>query len=622
MTMLEIADRDGLARITRFTTPHGAVETPVLLPVIHPDKGRQTISPSEMSQTFGVRALITSSYITFRDPAARERATTSGLHRLLDFPGTIMTDSGAFQQHVYGDVHVTPEEILTFQNAIGTDIATPLDIFIEPDSSFENAKRGVEETVERVKAARIRRGEGLLAVPIQGGMYKELRTSSLTKSSEFSDILCVGGIVPLMEKYRFADVVRILSWIRPDLPPEKPLHLFGLGHPMFFALGALLGGDIFDTSSYNKFARRGALMFPYGTVTLESVKEDFCPCFLCKEVPLTKVKELSDIQREAHLSRHNLLQCMTEIARVKQAIHEGEIWDLAERRASAHPRMDLAMREALSSPDTFTPTEPASRENFSLITSYSLQRPSIVLFRERLSQYVAGKGKARLTPLQRLTSNSLRRAPDPDGSNLWVVNTPVGDVPLELIELYPVGAMTTPDGSMEGYPEGTGEPGTEKDANMWALRHSLGIIEWCWGESARHRFSEMKLEMRHSRRSGRLREILEAGHPLFVVGNDGLPRPTFAGGEILNALDIDMPLRVTANEDAVPFVSRGYSLFSKHVKSSDPGIRPGYSVIVSDDHGDLISVGRSLLSSSEMGRITRGVAVATVSHRKQQGSDS
>src|SRR5512135_3623326 len=122
MAEFEVLERDGLARIGRLRTPHGPLETPALLPVVHPDPARQPIPPREIRRRFGLGAVITSAYITYRTPALRARAEESGIHGLLDFDGPVMTDSGAFQQHAYGHVEVEPEEILGFQRRIGSDI--------------------------------------------------------------------------------------------------------------------------------------------------------------------------------------------------------------------------------------------------------------------------------------------------------------------------------------------------------------------------------------------------------------------------------------------------------------------------------------------------------------------
>ncbi|MDH5783804.1 MAG: tRNA-guanine transglycosylase, partial [Candidatus Bathyarchaeota archaeon] len=106
----EIRDRDLLARIGRIKTKSGVFETPALLPVINP--AVQPIPPKKMKELFNCEALITNAYIVKKRFA--DKAVHKGVHKLLDFDGVLMTDSGAYQILVYGDVEVSPQEILSY----------------------------------------------------------------------------------------------------------------------------------------------------------------------------------------------------------------------------------------------------------------------------------------------------------------------------------------------------------------------------------------------------------------------------------------------------------------------------------------------------------------------------
>lgn len=626
--MFELIDRDGLGRRGRLETPHGMVETPALLPVVHPDPARQAVPPKELREEWGFGAVITSSYILRRQPALAERAKAEGLHRLLGFPGAIMTDSGAFQQHAYGEVEVGPEEILRFQGEIGSDIATVLDEFVEPEATYEEARQGVETTLERARAARSARGERLLAVPVQGGLFSDLRQRSAEGASPIGDVLAVGGIVPLMESYRFADLARVLSFARPHLAPERPVHLFGLGHPMLFAFGALFGGDLFDSSSYHKFAKRGTLLFPYGSLPLVDLQEEVCGCFLCAKAPLTQLKDLPPEEQAPLVARHNLLQCRLEIARVRQAIRDGELWELAEERSTGHPALARAMDEARSHPEVFLPTEPLSRRSFRVIVPGSLQRPAAVRFREHLARWSSGVAVIGETERRPLSPSSLRRAPPlalaskGGEGGIWSTSCALGPVPLELTEIYPAGPLVAPEdyAPHEARPAPTPRSeeveaeDRERNSEAWVHRHVGSILSWTWGREAAAKLLATPLRARHSRSTGRLREVLREKRILFVVANDGLPHPTFAGGEELRAVLPAPRARVVAHADAVPFVSEGRSLFSRHVVRADPELSPGDAVLVVDAEDHLLSVGRALLSGAEMGRFRRGVAVRVVSH--------
>ena len=441
MIDFELLERDGLARRGRFTTPHGAIETPALLPVVHPDPARQPVAPEEMRTRLGLGAVITSAYITWRTPPLRAVAETEGIHRLIRFDGPVMTDSGAFQQHAYGSVEVTPEEILSFQNTIGSDIATVLDVFTEPEDSYEETETALAATSERSRASRQAR-PGLLAVPVQGGSHADLRARSAATASELGDVLAVGGVVPLMEQYRFPELVRVLVATRPSLSPGRAVHLFGTGHPMTFALAALFGVDLFDSSAYHKFARRGSLMFPDGTVPLDDVRESACHCFLCAETPLTEVARLPPDERERKVAFHNLLVSAEEIGRVRQAIRDGTLWELAERRTAAHPALRAGLREAMANPGVFLPTEPDSRRAFREVGTESTSRPAAVRFRHAVEVYRVGKSNGRSVPRFPLRPEYLRYLPTADRSDLpieWESPTPFGPVPVELTDLYPSG---------------------------------------------------------------------------------------------------------------------------------------------------------------------------------------
>ena len=93
--LFEVTKRDGAARIGRFHTNHGSFTTPALLPVVNPNI--LTIEPNEMWQEYGFEAVITNSYVIWKNDELRERALKEGIHSLLDFPGAIFTDSGTFQ---------------------------------------------------------------------------------------------------------------------------------------------------------------------------------------------------------------------------------------------------------------------------------------------------------------------------------------------------------------------------------------------------------------------------------------------------------------------------------------------------------------------------------------------
>ena len=629
MAGFELLERDGLARLGRFATPHGPIETPALLPVVHPDPARQPIPPAEMRTRLGVGAVITSSYIIWRTPPLTAVASTEGVHRLIGFEGPVMTDSGAFQQHAYGSVEVGPSQILEFQEAIGSDIATVLDEFTEPDAPHPEAEASLAITLERARAARTAR-TGLLAVPVQGGLHDDLRARSAAAASELGDVLALGGVVPLFEQYRFVELARCLVAARPALSPGAALHLFGTGHPMTFAFAALFGVDLFDSSAYHKFARRGSLLFPEGTVGIDEIRDPICRCHLCAERPLTEVADLPGPERERGIAYHNLLVSMEEIGRVRRAIREGTLWELAERRATAHPALRAGLKEAYRHGEVFQATEPESRRSFREITSESRERPAVRRFLDRVAAYRAGRPGARALPRIALRPEYLDHVPLRDRSDRpleWVAETPLGPVPLELCELYPVGPYLGIDEFQEIRRHRSPASVRERLATEWGgladfdrswsagwtERQVRAMIEWQFGPETADRLGP-SLEGERSRRTGRLRTLRSGGETLFHVGTDGVPRPTFRGAEeLLRALPPGR-WRVVVAEDATPFVRGGRSLFARFVVASDPALRPGSSPLLVDPSGRLLAVGRLLLAPHEIPRFSRGVAAWATAH--------
>ena len=270
--LFEVTVRDGRARLGKLHTAHGILDTPTLLPVINPNI--RTIEPREMWDKYGIGALITNSYIIWKHQKLKDKAQADGVHSLLDYPGVIMTDSGTFQSYVYGDVEVGVEEIVDFQRSIGVDIATMLDVFSRPDMKHSEVASAVDETLERSQLSIDAAEEVMLNGPIQGGLFPDLRRKSATEMGEFDfSVHPIGGIVPVMEQQRYREYAKIMLSTLPYLPSNRPVHMFGCGHPMLFPMSIALGADLFDSAAYALFARDGRILTPWGTEKLEGLHE-------------------------------------------------------------------------------------------------------------------------------------------------------------------------------------------------------------------------------------------------------------------------------------------------------------------------------------------------------------
>ena len=202
--MFEVLAEDLLGRIGRLKIRNKQAETPLFLPVINPIT--QSISAKWMKENLRAEAVITNAYIIFK--RLREKTLQEGVHRILDFDGIIMTDSGGYQVLEYGDVEATPEEIALFEEGIRTDIAVPLDIPTgicgkeKAEETVEKTLKNVEITLNVLKERGVRRA--LWAAPIQGGIHLDLlqRCAEIEKEMGF-DLYALGSPPPLMEGHRF-----------------------------------------------------------------------------------------------------------------------------------------------------------------------------------------------------------------------------------------------------------------------------------------------------------------------------------------------------------------------------------------------------------------------------------
>ena len=334
--------KEGLARIGKFSTPHGDIETPTIMPVINPNLNFLT---KEELKSIGVQAVITNSYIIKRTASLEQEALKSGVHRLINFDGPIMTDSGTFQSYVYGDIEYDNREIVQFQKDIGSDIITILDIFTKPQDSYEQAKSAVLETYRRLKE--VNTSDAIIAGPIQGSVYPDLRIESAKLMSEAS-YLPIGGVVPLLESYRYSDLVNIIINSKINSDFSKPVHLFGGGHPMFFAFSVLLGVDIFDSASYIKYAKDNRVLYTEGTRNLKEIRDfpEWSPLFnKYSPVELIKADEKTRLKL---LSLHNLKAIFNEITEIKERIYENTLYQYVEEKSMAHPALYKAYMEMLS----------------------------------------------------------------------------------------------------------------------------------------------------------------------------------------------------------------------------------------------------------------------------------
>ncbi len=602
---MELKHRDGLARICKFR----GVETPNLMPVVNPNK--IVISPRDMYNKFGVNAIITNSYIIWKTPRLRERALKEGLHSMLDFPGLVMTDSGTFQQHVYGDVEVTNKQIAEFQRDIGSDIGTMLDVFTEPHYTEEEVKKAIDETARRGKEAKKYKGNMLLAGPIQGSIYPKLRAyaSKLMNRIGF-DYYPIGGVVPLMEEYRYAEVVEAIIMAKKYLNPSKPVHLFGAGHPMFFPLAALLGVDFFDSAAYIKYARDDRLLFPQGTMYLKEIKYfPYYSPYLENYTP-EELRAMPEEERTKILAKHNLYMSMEEINRIKEAIIEERIWEYAEIRARQHPQLLRAYRKILEYCRFLEKFEPKSRKNAFFYTGEeSMHRPFVLGVKRRLRQF----DRHVILELPRPWSANLETIPR-DAA----VKTPFGLVPLELEDSYPFAQSEFPWEERKIVPEFK-ESMSEEEFEIAKIK---SIADYQFAKGAGDALFEGEIKIIKSKNTGKIRNVVVDGeHIASLRAEDGLFTLKLAGARRLHRAFAFPKFRVIVNEDSAQFNKEGKNVFSKFVLGCDENIRPGDEVLVVDKEDNLVAIGKAIMNCVEMKKFSKGMCIKVregIEHKKSR----
>lgn len=465
----EVRERDLLARIGRLKTKSGTVETPLFLPVVNP--AIQPISPKKMRDAFGCTALITNAYIVKKHFA--EEAVDKGVHRLLNYDGAIMTDSGAYQILLYGGVKVTPKEIVQYQEQIDTDIATILDVPTGWAVSKQYARHTVNETIKRAKdLAEIKTRPDIEWVgPVQGGQYLDLVALSARKMGELPfHIHALGSPTPVMEQYLFDILVGMVMTAKMNLPIERPLHLFGAGHPFMFTLAVALGCDLFDSAAYAIYAREDRYMTEHGTVRLRELKYLPCSCPVCTANDLESVQAMPKAKRQEKLAEHNLYVSLSEVKRIKQAIIEGRLWEHLEMRTHGHPSLFKALKRLGKYSEYMEKNSPVIKDRgIFFFSSVGLNRPEVVRHRKRMENFLSPieaeilillpqtrtkpfhksrEQRRLLEEIQQKLSAKMNRI------QICTYAAPFGVVPMELDEVYPLSQyeITIPfDTEMKNY---------------------------------------------------------------------------------------------------------------------------------------------------------------------------
>lgn len=448
--MFEIKKSDLAGRIGILYTNHGEVETPAYVPVVHPVK--QSISPKKMRQ-MGFDLIITNAYITLNRYG--EEAVKRGIHDIINYDGAVMTDSGGYQVLEYGKVDVNPKEIASFEQDIQADIAIPLDRPTGYGLSKRIAKSYVDHTL-KVSKETLQQSEknGQIWVgPIQGGEHFELVTKSTKALVEYGfEMLALGSPVEFMESYEYKLLGKMIIAAKKHMPNSIPLHLFGAGHPMTIPLAVALGCDTFDSASYMLYARKDRYITEDGTTKLDEMSYFSCNCEVCTKYNPKEIRTIEREERTNKIALHNLFAIKAEVDRVKEAIHEGRLWEYAIKKARSHPKLFETSSIFLENSNYFADTTPRFKEKAVFLFSKEDQfRPEIASFHKIVRKFKSEKNTLVIIPDGTLRPfylskeyGELKKKFAKYNAQFCQFNPFLGIIPLEISDMYPAAHYVTP----------------------------------------------------------------------------------------------------------------------------------------------------------------------------------
>jgi queuine tRNA-ribosyltransferase len=350
----EVLARDGAARAGRLATAHGVVETPAFMPV-GTAATVKAMTPDGVAAT-GARILLGNTYHLMLRPGAERIAALGGVHRFMNWPHAILTDSGGFQvmslaklrtigeegvafrSHIDGSKHLlTPERSVEVQHLLGADITMAFD----ECTPFPVEREAVEASMalsmrwaERSRRAFVERaGHGIFGI-VQGGVHRELRERSAQRLTAIGfDGYAIGGLaIGEGQATTFAMVEATV----PFLPGERPRYLMGVGKPADLVGAVKRGIDMFDCVLPTRSGRTAQAFTRGGTLNLRNARhaEDSAPldpecrCPACagfSRAYLHHLVKAGEILAAMLLTAHNLTYYADLMTVMREAIMAGRL---------------------------------------------------------------------------------------------------------------------------------------------------------------------------------------------------------------------------------------------------------------------------------------------------------
>jgi queuine tRNA-ribosyltransferase len=338
-------------RLGEIHTARGVVETPLFMPVATYGTVK-TLTPEEVAE-LGAGIILSNVYHLYLRPGVELIRSLGGLHRFMNWPGPILTDSGGYQvfslapfrtlseegvlfrSHLNGDQHfLTPEKVVELQEALGVDIMMCLDECPPFPCPEQDARRAMDLTLrwaQRSKEAWSNRGQALFAI-VQGGMMPQWRREQAQALRELDfPGYALGGLSVGEDKETTLEMVAATA---PELPEDKPRYLMGIGTPEDLVEGVARGMDMFDCVLPTRNARNGMAFTDTGRVVIKNAGyardpgplSPDCRCYACRHYSRAYLRHLfisREILAYRLLTLHNLYYYFELMARMRQALAAG-----------------------------------------------------------------------------------------------------------------------------------------------------------------------------------------------------------------------------------------------------------------------------------------------------------
>lgn len=319
----------GLVMVTRRGTSH---RLPMFLPVYQPRRLAGLLDGWPGGPALD--GCIVNAYFLYKQREVRRRLEAErNLHEYLSFSGLVATDSGAFQGFTR-QLYLNNADIVRFQDQIGADVLSPLDLVTPPRDNRTTAQAKLRATHKRIVQALQITERGILAGVQQGGRFADLRHDSVSMLRDLGvRYLALGSLVPFFNRnHDLRFVASVAQDARAVIGPDVPIHLYGAGDPCELPFLAACGVTVFDSASYGHFAEGGWYMTPYGALAdLGPViaGEYRCSCPVCCD-------GLTAMPATDALIVHNLWTILATIEQIARRLDDGSIDEYLEQVLTVH----------------------------------------------------------------------------------------------------------------------------------------------------------------------------------------------------------------------------------------------------------------------------------------------